>query len=148
MKVRVGFLMYLLLTSMLIQANDTIPQVIPEGRWEVVQVTVEKNTDDTVETNVYDKAEEVKSDILCPQEWEIKEAPQGVLLRYANGNEIFFDYAIEDSLLIITIGSVTHSYRYEINGEELILMAVFEQPGMNVENWTITLKRKKQINKN
>ena len=148
MKARVGFLMYLLLTSMMIQANDTIPQVIPEGWWDVVQVTVEKNTDGTVEKNEYATAAEVKSHIPCPQAWYVMHAPRSFLLRYDNGNENVFRYDIEDNLLIIyKEDGTTQSYRYEVNDEDLILTTAYEQPEKeeesNTEHWTITLKKQK-----
>ena len=146
MKARVGFLMFLLLTSMLIQANDTIPQVIPEGRWEVVQVIVEKNTDGTVEKNEYATAAEVKSHIPCPQVWYVMHAPQCFLLCYDNGSDKVFRYDIEDNLLMIYKEDGTaQSYRYEVNDEDFILTTTYEQPEKeeesNIEHWTITLKK-------
>ena len=140
MKTKVGFLMYLLLTSMLIQANDAIPP----GTWEVVQVTIERNTDGTVEKNVYANATEI-THIQCPQEWEIKDALR-IHLRYAYEYENDCRYVIEDNRLIISDDeSATQTYRYEINGEDLILTTEYEQPGRSeehqVEYWTITLKQ-------
>ena len=188
MKAKVGILMYLLVASILIQANDTFPEgtgdvvrksdlmgdvvqkndlipegtedvvqknnTIPEGWWNVVQVTVEQNTDGKVEKGVYANAAEVESDIQCPQEWLIIHAPRGILLRYADGSENLYRYDIEDNQLIISIDDNTkYVYQYEIKGEEVTLTTVHEQPGkneqrkaekQNVEQWTITLRKQER----
>ena len=145
MKARVRILMYLLLTSMMIQANDTIP--IQEGLWEVVQVTVEKNTDGTVEKNVYDKAEEVKSNIRCPRVWVIIHVPQAILLHYADKSEnlYFYDFDDKNLIMILDDDGLKQSYKYELKGEELILTTVFKpserNKEQNIEQWTVILKR-------
>ena len=131
MEVRVGFLRYLWVTSILIQVNGAIPQ----GLWKVVGDTVEKNTDGKVEKNVYATVAEVKSPIPYPQEWYVMHVPQGILLRYADGSENLYRYDIEDNRLIISIDeNTTQSYRYEVNGEELILTPVYEKSEKNVEH--------------
>ena len=131
---------YLLFTSMTLHANDTIS--IPQGFWEVVQITVEKNIDGKIEKNVYDKVDEVKSNIKCPHTWLIVHTPQGILLRYDNGNEKSCYYDFDDNNLIISLDDGTkQSYKYELKGEELILTTVFEQSEKNKEQWIIILKK-------
>ena len=148
MKTKVGFLMYLWVTSMIIQANDAIfiqaNDAIPQGTWEVVQVTIEINTDGNVQKRAYANATGI-THIQCPQEWEIKDALR-IQLRGAYEYEKDCRYVIEDNRLIISIDdNTTRAYQYELNGAELILTTEYEQPGKNedhqVEHWTITLKQ-------
>ena len=144
--------MYLLVTSTLIQANDTIPEVIPEGWWNVAQVTVEKKTDGIDEKNVYVNAADVKSDIPCPQEWLIILIPSGIVLRYADESEKTCYYEVkDDKLIMIFDDGTTQSYQYELKDEELILTTIYEQPvknaEQNTEHWTITLKKQEHNTK-
>ena len=131
---------YLLFTSMTLQTNNTIP--IPQVFWQVVQITVEKNIDGKIEKNIYDKVEDVKSNIKCPHTWLIIYVPRGILLRYADRSEKLYYYDFDDKNLIISLDDGTkQSYKYEVKDDELILTTVFEQNEKNNEQWIITLKK-------
>ena len=140
MKAKVIISACLWLAGMSVQAAG----YLPEGRWEVAQVTIEKDTEGIIETTEYNSAGDVQSSISCPQEWEIRDS-QIILLRYPNGREDAFHYVLEDDKLMITIASVIHTYRYDLNGEDLILTTVYDQTGSDMEHiteqWTITLKQ-------
>ena len=136
----------LLLSSIAVQAAGALPQ----GRWEVTQVTIEKNTGGNIQTTVYNTAADVQSYIPCPKEWEINE--KNIVLHYLNGVEESVEYTFEGDRLIILEDSML-PYWYSINGENLILTTTTTYIYANnlptgqteriEEKWTITLKKQK-----
>lgn len=136
----------LLLASIAVQATGMLPQ----GRWEVAQVTIEKNTDGNIQTTVYNTAADVQSYIPCPKEWEINK--KNIVLHYLNGVEESVEYTFEGDRLIILEDSML-PYWYSINGENLILTTTTTYIYANnlptgqteriEEKWTIILKKQK-----
>ena len=133
----------LLFVNVSVQAAGTLPQ----GRWTTEKVTVEKNTDGTIQTTEYGTAADVKSYIPCPQEWEVN--AQTIVLRYPNGREESAEYTLEDNRLTIFKTVATLTYQYDTSGENIILTAAYNYvnnlPTGDTEHigekWIITLKR-------
>jgi hypothetical protein len=147
MKRKMIILISLLLANITVQAAEALPQ----GRWKVEQVTIEKNTDGNIQTTVYNAADEVKSYISCPQEWEINE--KSIVVRYPNGDEVLSLYVVDNGQLIMqTDDGVMPPYRYNINGKNITLTTTYsyvhnlpagETERIN-EKWIVTLKKQKQ----
>ena len=134
----------LLLASIAVQAAGALPQ----GRWEVAQVTIEKNTDGNIQTTVYNSVSDVKSRISCPQEWEI--SAQNIVLRYPDGMENIVKNILEDNqLTVYTFDGSIQLYQCSINGGNFILTATYDYMNMLpagqiekiTEKWVITLKK-------
>ena len=133
----------LLFVSVSLQAAGTLPQ----GRWTIEKITVEKNSDGTIQTTEYGAAAEVKSYIPCPQEWEVN--AQNIVLRYPNGREETAEYTLEENLLKIFKTAAVSTYRYDTSGENIILTAEYNyvnnRPEGETEHigekWIIRLKR-------
>ena len=143
MKTKTIILICLLLTSIATQA------ALPQGKWTVTQVTIEKNTDGNIQTTVYNTAAEMKSYYLCPQEWEIN--AQSIVLRYPSGREeISPSYTIEGNRLMMMIEGAL-PYQYSTSGGNLILTTTCEYinnlPTGYTEHiselWNIVLKKQK-----
>ena len=141
MKTKTIILICLLLTSIAAQA------ALPQGKWTVTQVTIEKNTDGDIQTTVYNTAAEVKSYILCPQKWEID--AQTIVQHYPGGWEETAGYTIKGNQLTIMAAGNAQLYQYSISGGNLILTATYDYVNnlptgyterIN-EKWTITLKK-------
>ena len=123
--------------------------VLPQGRWTIAQVTIEKNTDGNIQTTVYNTAADVKSYIPCPQELEIN--AQSVILRYPDGTEETTQYTLEDNQLTILIADAIQSCQYSIKDGNLTLTAkhnyVNNLPTGHkeriAEQWIISLKKQK-----
>ena len=147
MKTKIIISICLLLSSITIQATG----VLPQGQWEVMQVTIEKNTDGNVQTAVYNTAADVKSHILCPQEWEIN--AETIVIRYPNGwEETSLSYIADDNQLIMqTADGAIPPYQYNTNGGNLTLITTYNYvnnlPTGNTERisekWIIILKKQK-----
>ena len=124
-----------------VQKRDTLPHVC----WEVQQVTIETNIGDKSKTAVYKTADEVKSILNCPFEWEIMNS-QLILLRYPSGREGAFHYVFEENQLKITIGSSTQIYDCVKNDDHIVLKTVFNRYPANaepfIEKWILILKWK------
>ena len=124
--------------------SDTLLQ----GRWQVTQVAIEKNTNGIIETKTYKTVEEVKSDILCMKELEINE--QSIVLRYADGTEETTEYILDDSqqTILMLRDDTILSYQYSANTGNLILHTSYTvkelltvRKELVSEQWIITLKR-------
>ena len=136
----------LLLASIAVQAAGALPQ----GRWEVAQVTIEKNSDGNIQTTVYNTAVDVKSRIFCPQEWEI--SAQGIVLHYPDGIKDIVENTLEDNqLTVYAFDGSMQLYQCSMSSENLILTATHDYVNMLpagqiekiVEKWVITLKKTK-----
>ena len=133
MKTKTVILICLLLTGMTAQA------ALPQGKWVVEKVIIEKSTDGNVQTTVYNNAAEVQSFIPCMQELEIN--AQSIVLRYADGREDTADYALEGNQLTIYIVVGSQTYQYDVKKGKLTLTAVY-----NYVNNDTQARRSKQIN--
>ena len=126
------------------QAKGTIPH----GTWEVSQIAIEKKTNGSIETNVYNTAAEVKEYLPCPQTWEIKDS-KTIVLHYSGTGEETINYVFEDDQLIIATVGAIFKYRYSTNGETLTLTTTLKygwsQPNGFVDN--IEEKRVITLNK-
>ena len=135
------------LVGMSVQAAGSLP----EGRWEVAEVTIEKDTDGDIKIAVYKTAAEVESYIPCLKGLEIKDLKM-LVLHYPNGFEETCEYTLESNQLSIFAAAAVQSYNYNIRGEELILTTVYNyvnnRPAGYTENigekWTIILKIKQK----
>ena len=146
MKMRVGILVYLLVTSILVQANDTIPK----GTWEVVRVFVEKNTDGKTEKKSYKTVSEIKSHIPCPQVWIVNE--ENIRLRYPDGIEDTAENKLEEGqLTVYAYDGCMFLYQCSINDGNLVLTVTHNYINISpagqveeiVEKRVITLKKRK-----
>ena len=108
----------LLLVGVSVQAG-----MLPQGKWRIKTINVEKNTNGNLQTTVYAAASEVKSHILCPQEWEINE--KNIVLRYPNGREDAAEYTLEGKQLTIIAAEKSLVYLYKTKGKNLILTATY-----------------------
>lgn len=134
----------ILLTAITVQAAGMIPQ----GLWEVEQVTVEKATDSSLKINIYNTAGEMQSYLPCPQEWEIGDA-QTIKLRYADGWEETAKYTLEGNQLKIHAAAAMQSYQYSIEGETITLSCTYNylnnlptgQTERIEEKWIMILKK-------
>ena len=145
MKTKIIISICLLLSSIAIQATGMLPQ----GRWEIMQIAIEKNTDGNVQTAVYKTAADVKSHILCPQEWEIN--AETIVMRYPNGwEETSPSYIVDGNQLIMqTTDGPIPPYQYNTNDGNLTLITIHNYvnnlPTGNTERisekWIITLKK-------
>ncbi len=147
MKKTTIILVCLLLAIITVQAGNTLPL----GQWEVVQITLEKNTDGRVETTTYNKTDEVNSYIRFPQAVETGES-QRIVLHYPGKVEsTVAGYTLEDDLLTIRSVGVVLQYQCHISNEILTLILVrhysnniSEKELEHVtEKWVITLKQQK-----
>ena len=109
-------LLCFLLTSMVMQASDTIPV----GTWVVVQTTIEKYTDGRSKSTVYNSANKVQSYVRCPLTWEVKDDTT-LVLRYADETEETAKYKLEGDRLTVYAPDATQSYQCSMNGEKLTL---------------------------
>ena len=110
---------------------------LPQGRWTVTQVTVEKNTGGNIETTVYNSAAELQGFFIpCIQEMEINE--QTITVRYPSGREETAVYTTEGDLLIIHIPVGADTYHYSTSGENLILTATYNYVNNNLKEKTST----------
>jgi hypothetical protein len=120
-----------------------------KGRWEVTQITVEKNTGGKKETAVYKSASEVKSYYSAPQEWEIKDA-ETLVLRYPDGREENCKYALEGDRLKVDLQIAMLSYQFIMSQETMTLRITHNyvnNPSAGrteqiEENWTTVLRKK------
>ena len=143
------FLLLLLMTFLSVVFSVQATGTLPQGKWTIEKVTIEKNTDGNVKTTVYNTAAEVKSHIPCPQELEIN--AQSIVLRFTDEWEEIAEYSIEDvSNIYASTGWI---YRYDTKGENLILTATYNYVNNDLEakrtesiteKWTITLKNEQR----
>ena len=110
----------LLAASMVAKANETLPQ----GTWEVEQVTSEKNTDGKIQTVVYNSTADIESHIPCPQKLEIHET--GVILHYADEWKESASYSFKGDLLILFIPVGNQTYKCEIKDDTITLTATYQ----------------------
>jgi len=122
----------LLLTS--VAAYATLPQ----GKWTVEKITIEKNIDGNVQTAEYNNAAEVQSFIPCPQELEIYD--QSITLRYTEGGEETAEYALDGDQLTINVMSGALTYQYSSKEGKLSLTAIY-----NYVNNDLQAKRSEKI---
>lgn len=118
MKTKIIILGFLLLNTFALQATEKL-----QGKWTVEQITIVKNIDGKSDTTVYKTATDVKSNIPCPQKWNITE--KNVVLTYPNGKEETIAYIIEDDRLILLEDSMV-PYLYSTNENVLTLTTVTE----------------------
>ena len=135
-----------------------------QGSWDVVQLTIEKNSDGKVETVVVDaskkntdgKAEtvaentlrDVQSFLPCPQTWEFRES-ENVVLRFPDGSEETTSYSVEDERFTIRFLGAIHQFRYVVDSNNLSLTIThtyqMNQPsgqlGAIKEKWMIVLEK-------
>ena len=123
---------------------------LPQGKWEVKQITVEKSINDSVQITVYNTAAEVKDYIRFPQMLEVKNE-QNILLHYHDINqEIEAEYTLDGDKLSIIDGPIGYSYSIAVTDENLVLTSIntyIKKPfGGQMENitekWTFILQRK------
>ena len=117
---KVLVIVLLLLCSFAVQAQNKLPQ----GKWEVTQITIEKNTNGKIDTAVYNAAKEIISHIPCMQELEIK--GENIVLRYSDGQEETADYTLQGDHLTIHIATGNQIYKYKNNGSTITLTAFYE----------------------
>ena len=111
---------YLLLASVIAQANDGLPQ----GRWIAEQVTIEKDTDGNIQTTVYNSIEEIQTHIPYPQEMEINE--KSIVLHYPEGWEESAGYSLKGDQLTIDIPAGAQTYKYDFKDNKLTLIATYQ----------------------
>jgi len=112
---------------------------LPQGKWTVEKVTIEKNTDGDVQTTVYNNATEVKSFIPCMQELEIN--GQSITLRYGKDWEDTAEYTLDGDQVTINTASGPQTYQYDDTQEgKLTLIAVY-----NYVNNDLQAKRSEKI---
>lgn len=145
MKTKAIISLYMLLASIATQAADTLPQ----GRWAVEQITIQKITDGKM-TDTYQckKAKDANSSVRCPQQWEINK--QNIVLYYPDGREETCSlYTTEGNrLTLFTIGAI-QTYQYDMSGGNLTLTTAYSSANnlpdkhieTKVERWIITLKK-------
>lgn len=126
MKIKIIIPICLLLTNIAAQATDSLLQ----GRWTVMQVTIEKNIDGKIQTTVYNTAVDVQSHIPCLQELEIN--VQNIVLHYPNGREETTEYTFEDDQLTIYGAMEKQTYRYDIKDGNLTLTANYDYVNNNL----------------
>ena len=132
-----------LLAGMSVAVQVQAQNKLPQGKWEVKQVRVEKNTDGKIDTAVYNAANEVKSFVICPKEWTITE--QSIIWRYSNDIEITVEYALDGDRFTIVDVSPMQLYHYSVEDDVLVLTIAYNvnNPPMHMnEKWTIILKQK------
>ena len=138
MKKQTLILIFFLLAGTVAQA------ALPQGRWTVEKVTVEKNTGGSIETNVYNSAAELQGFFIpCMQELVVNE--QTVTLRYPNDREETWTYSLEGDTLTIHNLMGAQTFQYSINGENLILTAVYSYVNNNLQARTSTRIIEKRI---
>jgi hypothetical protein len=150
MNVKVFISLCLLMASIVMRANDTIPQ----GLWDVTQITIEKNTDGNVELSVYDDVRKVKSFIPCPQIWEFRDSTT-LVMRYLDNTEESGKYTLEDERFTVDLAVAMQSYQYTLSEGKLTLRIthnyVNNLPEDHTESieekWIIELKMQKQVEK-
>ena len=133
----------LLCVGMAVQAAGSLPQ----GKWTVTQVTVEKKTNGNLQTSVHNTAAQVTSILPCPQEWEI--GTNSILLRYADGREETTQYTVDGNTFTIAATGAVQLYEYSLSGSTLTL-TITQQYKYNTavgqvdnieEKWIISLKQ-------
>ena len=146
MKTKTVILTCLLLISITAQAD------LPQGKWIVIQVTIEKNTDGDVQTAIYNTATEVQSFIPSFKELDIKNT-QAIVLRYSDSREETAEYILEGNQLTIMTAVAGKTFQYSTNGGNLTLTTTYNYvnnlpTGYTehiTENWTITLKKQSDL---
>jgi hypothetical protein len=136
----------LLAASMVAKANETLPQ----GTWEVENITVDNNTDGKIENKAYGRNTKIHSYLPCPQKWEIKDS-KTIVLYFEEGQKETTDYELKDNQLIIRYAGAVQSYRYTVKDETLTLTIThkYKWNGSDgrvqnrEEKWNITLKKQK-----
>ena len=151
MRTKLVVLTCLLLVGMIMPSFAQIkevPKTIPQGKWEVKQVTIEKNTDGNVQITAYNTAAEMQKYPL-PIEWEIKDS-QTIVWYYGNGVEQMLEYSLEENDKLQIVTTTLQSYQYSINGNTMTLITTnnYKQTlhtghteHIN-EKWTIVLQQK------
>jgi hypothetical protein len=135
----------LLTASMIAKANEALPQ----GIWEVEQITVDKSTDGKGDKKVYGRSVKVQSYISSPHKWEIKDS-KTIVWYYEDGREETCSYAIEGDRLTIQAATAPYTYQYSIKEEKLTLRIthnyVNNLPSGRTEKinetWTLVLSKK------
>ena len=135
----------LLLCGFAVQAQNKLPQ----GKWEVKQITVEKNTNGNPQTTVYNAVTEVKNDIRFPQMMEVKNGENMVLCYPDSIENITTEYTLENNQLTIKGIGTALQYQYSIDGGLLTLTSTcsYTSNAMEgnrkniVETWVFTLKK-------
>ena len=131
----------------LLLASITAQAALPQGKWKVQQVTIEKNTDGNTQTTVYNTAADVQSYIPCPQEWDIN--AKNIVQRYPDGTETTANYSVDGNKLTVLTMIARQSYQYSTSGNDLILTIVYNyvnnlptgKTERITENRTINLKK-------
>ena len=133
----------LLLLSTALQAINPLPQ----GKWKVSQVTIEKNTDGNTETTAYKEVEKIRSYFTPFKSWEINE--KNIVINCLKDRKETANYAIEGNQLKVMTAFASQLYQYNVNGENLILTTTYNyvnnlptgQTERIEEKWTINLKK-------
>jgi len=101
------------------QTNES--DTLPHGRWEVTQITFEKNTDGRIETIRYNTTADTKDLIRFPQSMEAGDSLRCVLSYFGIDEKRPAEYVLKGDRLTITEGSIENSYQYnQIEGSLLI----------------------------
>ncbi len=138
----------LLLAGITMQAKNTLPL----GKWEVAQITLERNIGDKLETATYNTVVAVKDYIRFPQILEVIDAEK-IALSYPEIKDIIMaEYTIDDNKLVITEGAVDLSYMFSLTDGNLVLTMenkyFRKQSAGQIEqltdNWIFTLKHIQQ----
>ena len=121
------------------QANDSIPQ----GTWEVTQVTVEKTADGKVE-RATNRDAQTQTFIPCPQIWEFKDS-KSIVRHYLDGTEEISDYSLEEKQLVIHSPTALQNYQYTINGELMTLQITHNYVNNLPDGQTLQIEEKWSI---
>ena len=143
MKVRI-LIIACIVAGVGVQAQETLPQ----GRWTVKQVTVEKSTDENVQTVVYNTAAEMQVYPL-PVEWEIKDA-QTIVWHFYNGTKQVLNYSLEGENKLWLFTTTRQAYQYSVSGNTMTVITINDyKQSLHTghteyinEKWTIVLQRK------
>jgi hypothetical protein len=100
-----------------VQAKD----VLPQGMWEVEQVSIEKNTDERTDNKVYRKQVHVPSYIRFPQKWEIKDSVT-IVLHYDDGVEDIAFYELKGRQLSVHAPEALQTYQCDIKDNMMTLI--------------------------
>jgi len=129
--------------------NDTVRSLRSDnfaelqGRWEVVQVIVERKAENKIDTAVYHSAAKVKSFLSIPQEWMFKDA-ENALLRFADGREETTKYWMENAEMTIRYSGALLKYQIEVSGISLTL-TIIHQYGLDLSSGLTSVVEKQII---
>ena len=125
---------------------------IPQGSWEVTQITIEKNTDGKVRKTAHRTINDVQSYISFPQKWVVMDS-ETIVFKYADGTEETTKYKLEGNQLMINTAVAMQSYQISYNEEILTLRITHnyvnnlprDRSEIIVEKWIVELKKQKLL---